>query len=53
MLSLNFICNNSPMGAVTASSGTECSKRPSVEKEREKNPFCSHRDPSCLEKPNR
>ena len=36
MVSLNFICENSPMRALTASTGDECSQRPSVEKERRK-----------------
>ena len=36
MVSLNFICDNFTNGALTASSGDECSQRPSVEKERRK-----------------
>lgn len=36
LVSLNFICDNSPVGALTASTGDECSQGPSVEKERRK-----------------
>lgn len=51
MFPLNFIPNNSPVEAPTASSGHECCTATFCREGKKKNLFCSHRDPCHLEKP--